>query len=240
MAKKTGQGKGQVTAKERFQGFMVHAFTASGALLGFLALLAALEGRYGVMFAWLAAALVVDAIDGTFARKADVKRTAPEFSGETLDLVVDYVTYVLVPALAMYRAGLLPEAVSLAVTGMILISAALYFADIRMKTGDWYFRGFPAVWNMFAFLAFVFRPDPWMLAAIVVAFCALTFAPIAFVHPMRVARLRLLNLVMLGAVAVLCAGAIWWELDPPLPVKLGLAGTGLYFLLIGILRSRTE
>jgi phosphatidylcholine synthase len=219
---------------------MVHAFTASGALLGFLALLAALEGRYAAMFAWLSAALFVDGIDGTFARKADVKRTAPEFSGEILDLVVDYVTYVLVPALAMYRAGLLPDAVSLAATGLILISAALYFADIRMKTGDWYFRGFPAVWNMFAFLAFVFRPDPWLLAAIVVVFCALTFAPVAFVHPLRVARLRLLNLVLMGAAAVLCAMSIWWQLNPPFPVKLGLAATGLYFLLIGILRPRTE
>lgn len=240
MAKKTGEGKGQVTGTDRFRGFMVHAFTASGALLGFLALLAALEDRYAAMFAWLTVALVVDAVDGTFARRADVKRTAPEFSGEILDLVVDYVTYVLVPALAMYRAGLMPEEVSLAATGMILVSAALYFADVRMKTGDWYFRGFPAVWNMFAFLAFVLRPDPWMLVGIVIAFCALTFAPIAFVHPMRVARLRLLNLVMMGAATVLSAMSIWWHLDPPLPVKLGLAATGLYFLLIGILRPRRE
>lgn len=240
MAKKTGQGKGQVSGADRFRGFMVHAFTASGALLGFLALLAALEGRYAAMFAWLTAALVVDAIDGTFARRVDVKRTAPEFSGDILDLVVDYVTYVLVPALAMYRAGLMPGAVSLGATGLILISAALYFADVRMKTNDWYFRGFPAVWNMFAFLAFVFRPDPWLLTGIVIAFCALTFAPIAFVHPMRVARLRILNLVMMGAVAVLGGLSIWWQLDPPLPVKLGLAATGLYFLLIGILRPRTE
>ena len=246
MAKKTGEGKGQLTGKgpltgtDRLRGFMVHALTASGALIGFLALLAALEGRYAAMFAWLTLALAVDAVDGTFARRADVKRTAPEFSGEILDLVVDYVTYVLVPALAMYRAGLMPDAVSLAATGMILVSAALYFADIRMKTDDWYFRGFPAVWNMFAFLAFVFRPDPWMLAAIVVVFCALTFAPIAFVHPMRVARLRLLNLVMMGAVAALSAVSIWWQLDPPPAVKLGLAATGLYFLLIGILRPRTE
>lgn len=240
MAKKTGEGKGEVPGADRLRGFMVHAFTASGALLGFLALLAALEGGYAVMFAWLTAALVVDAVDGTFARRIDVKRTAPEFSGEILDLVVDYVTYVLVPALAMYRAGLMPDAVSLAVTGMIMVSAALYFADVRMKTDDWYFRGFPAVWNMFAFLAFVFRPEPWMLAAIAVAFCALTFAPIAFVHPMRVARLRVLNLVMMGAAAALGGAAIWWELDPPLPVKLGLAATGLYFLLIGILRPRTK
>lgn len=240
MAKKMGEGKGEVAGRDRLRGFLVHAFTASGALIGFLALLAALEGDYAVMFAWLTAALVVDGVDGTFARKADVKRTAPEFSGDILDLVVDYVTYVLVPALAMYRAGLMPDEVSLAATGMILVSAALYFADVRMKTGDWYFRGFPAAWNMFAFLAFVFHPDPWMLAAIVVVFCALTFAPIAFVHPMRVARLRLLNLGMMGAAAVLSAMSIWWQLAPPAPVKFGLAVTGLYFLLIGIIRPRTE
>src|SRR5262245_1833634 len=113
MAKTGRTAKGPVTPGQRIAGLAVHAFTASGAVLGFLALLAALEDRFAAMFGWLAIALVVDAVDGTFARRAQVARTAPEFSGDTLDLVVDFITYVLVPAYAMYRAGLLPNSVSL-------------------------------------------------------------------------------------------------------------------------------
>ena len=236
MAKMAKGPKGSVTGRQRVAGLAVHAFTAAGAVLGFLALLAAIEDRFTAMFAWLAVALVVDAVDGTFARRAEVTRTAPEFSGETLDLVVDYLTYVLVPAYAMHRAGLMPDDVSLIMTGLILMVSALYFADVRMKTGDWYFRGFPGVWNLFAFLAFVFRPDPWLLAGLVVLFCGLTFAPLLFVHPMRVQRFRALSLAMLVGAGLLCILALWWNLQPPLAVKIGLGATALYFLLIGSLR----
>jgi phosphatidylcholine synthase len=143
---------------------------------------------------------------------------------------------VLVPAYAMHRAGLLPESVSLTATMLILITSALYFADVRMKTGDWYFRGFPAVWNLFAFLAFVYTPPPWPLAALVAVFVVLTFAPVLFVHPMRVQRFRLLSLAMLGASGVFCVLALWWDLEPPFVIKLGLGVTALYFLAIGLVR----
>lgn len=231
-------GKNDIGRAARFAGLSVHALTASGAVLGFLALLAAIEGRYTIMFWWLVLALIVDAVDGSFARRADVSRTAPEVSGEILDLVVDYVTYVLVPALAMYRAGLLPDTFALPGTALILITSAFYFADVRMKTQDWYFRGFPAVWNLFAFLAFVWSPNAWGVFAAVVIFSVLTFSPVAFVHPVRVQRLRMFNLVMLGATGVLCVLALWWQLAPPAPVKIGLAVAALYFLLIGLFRQK--
>src|SRR5262249_40800722 len=152
----------------------------------------------------------------------DVTRTAPEFSGEILDLVVDFITYVLVPAYALYAARLLPEHLALPGVALILVTAALYFADVRMKTEDWYFRGFPAVWNLFAFLVFVSRPDPWIAFAGVVLFSALTFAPFRTVHPMRVRHRRALNLILLAAPAALCVLALWWDLAPPLWLKLGL------------------
>jgi phosphatidylcholine synthase len=228
--------QGTPSGKSHAAGLAVHAFTASGAVLGFLALLAALDGHFATMFAWLALALVVDAVDGSFARRADVKRTAPEFSGEILDLVVDFITYVLVPAYAMYRAGLMPEVAALPATALILVTSALYFADVRMKTDDWYFRGFPGVWNLFAFMAFVLNPGPWVVLALVVLFSALTFAPIAFVHPMRVTQFRALNIAMMIAGGVLCALALWWNLEPPPVIRFAIAAAGAYFLLIGLLR----
>lgn len=234
MAKIARSRKTPIRGKARAAGLGVHAFTASGAVLGFLALLAALNGDFALMFGWLVAALIVDAVDGSFARRADVKRTAPEFSGEVLDLVVDFITYVLVPAYALFAGGVLPEPVALPAVALILVTAALYFADVRMKTEDWYFRGFPAVWNLYAFLVFVLRPDPWIAFAGVVLFSALTFAPFRTVHPMRVAHLRTLTLVLLLATGVLCGLALWWNLAPPLWVKLSLAASALYFLLIGV------
>lgn len=234
MAKIARSRKADIRGKARIAGLGVHAFTASGVVLGFLALLAALDGNFALMFAWLIAALVVDAIDGTFARRADVKRTAPEFSGEILDLVVDFITYVLVPAYALFAAGLLPEKVSLPAVALILVTSALYFADVRMKTEGWYFRGFPAAWNLYAFVVFVLRPDPWIAFAGVVLFSALTFAPIKTVHPMRVAHLRTFNLILLVATAILCVLALWWNLEPPLLVKVGIGASALYFVLIGL------
>jgi phosphatidylcholine synthase len=233
MAKIARSRKADIRGKARLAGLGVHAFTASGAVIGFLALLAALDGQFALMFAWLVAALIVDAVDGTFARRADVKHTAPEFSGEILDLVVDFITYVLVPAYALFAGRLLPEAVALPAVALILVTSALYFADVRMKTEDWYFRGFPAVWNLYAFVVFVLRPDPWIAFAGVVLFSTLTFAPIAFVHPLRVARFRMFNLLLLCATAVLCVLALISDLTPPLWVKIGLAASAFYFLSIG-------
>jgi phosphatidylcholine synthase len=234
MAKNPGSRKTQIRGKARAAALSVHAFTASGAVLGFLALLAALDRNFTLMFGWLVAALVVDTVDGTFARRVDIKRTAPEFSGEVLDLVVDFITYVLVPAYALYAAGVLPGIAALPAVALILVTAALYFADVRMKTDDWYFRGFPAVWNLYAFLVFVLRPDPWIAFAGVVLFSALTFAPFKTIHPMRVAHLRALNLGLLLATGVLCMLALWWNLAPPLWVKIGIGASALYFLLIGL------
>lgn len=226
--------------KGRIAGLAVHAFTATGSVLGLLALLAAIEARFTAMFLWLGLALFVDAIDGAFARRADVKRTAPEISGDILDLVVDYVTYVLVPAYAMLRAGLLPDGFALPAAGVILITSALYFADVRMKTDDWYFRGFPAVWNIFAFLAFVLAPNPWVLFIAVLICAALTFAPLAVVHPMRVTHFRTLTLFVLVLTAVLFALALWWNLAPPPAVRIGLILAGIYFFGVGLLRPKAD
>ncbi|MFC5068750.1 CDP-alcohol phosphatidyltransferase family protein [Flaviflagellibacter deserti] len=229
-----------VPLRLKFAGYSVHALTASGAVLGFLALLAAIDHRFVEMFIWLGIALFVDGIDGTFARRANVKETAIAISGDTLDLVVDYVTYVLVPALAMFQAGLFPLGWGTVAAGAICLTAALYFADVRMKTDDWYFRGFPAVWNLFAFFAFLLKPEPWITFGLVILFSGLTFAPIAFVHPMRVVRLKLLTLLMLGAGTVLAVAALFWNLDPPGPVVLGLLVVGAYFLLFGLFRPKSQ
>jgi phosphatidylcholine synthase len=226
-----------VSRRRRAAALGVHLFTASGAALGLMALLAAAEKDFTSMFAWLAAALLVDGLDGGLARKAEVGRAAPEISGDTLDLVVDYVTYVLVPAYALTVSGLLPSGLAAPAAVVICVSSALYFALTAMKTDDWYFRGFPAVWNIAVFYLFLIRPPGPATFAVVLALAALSFAPVVFVHPFRVRRLRWLTITMLAVWGALAAVAILQDLRPDGFVIAGLVSLGLYFLGLGLSRS---
>ena len=142
--------------------FAVHVFTACGAACALLALIAAVGAKWPQMFLWLGVALIIDGIDGTFARRLRVAEVLPRWSGDVLDLVVDVMNYVFVPAYAIAASGLLPPSVATALGVVIVVTGSLYFADRRMKTTDYYFRGFPALWNVAAFYLFVLKPPPWL------------------------------------------------------------------------------
>jgi phosphatidylcholine synthase len=217
----------------RLRAFGVHILTACGAALGLLAMLAAVRGAWTLMFCWLSAALVVDAIDGALARRFKTAELAPRWSGDVLDLVVDFVTYVFVPAYAIAAGALTPDGLALPLGIAIVMTSALYFADRRMKTEDNAFLGFPAVWNAIAFYLFLLRPNPWIAAALIVTFAVLTFLPIRFIHPFRVARLRILTIIVLGLWTALGLIALARDLAPGPWVTAGLCVTALYFMLAG-------
>ena len=214
--------------------FAVHVFTAAGAALGFAALLAAFERHWTIMFWCLGAALFVDGIDGTLARKYRVADVLPRWSGDVLDLVVDFVTYVFVPAYAIAASGLLPPLLAIPAGLLIVVTGALYFADRDMKTSDNYFRGFPALWNAVAFYLFVLKPAPWLAAGLIVVLAVLTFVPFKFLHPFRVTRLRTLTLAALVVWGVLAAAALLYDLDPGPWIAHSLLMIGLYFVAVGL------
>jgi phosphatidylcholine synthase len=216
--------------------FCVHIFTASGAALALLALVAAVEHDWPLMFGLLGIALIVDGIDGTLARHLRVAERLPRWSGDTLDLVVDFVTYVFVPAYALAASGLPPPLLALPAAIVIVMTGALYFADRRMKTADNYFRGFPALWNTAAFYLFLLRPDPWMAALAIAVLAVATFLPVPFVHPFRVGRLRIVNVALLAAWSVLALIAVLRGMTPGPWISGGLCAIGLYFLGAGLLR----
>jgi phosphatidylcholine synthase len=220
--------------------FAVHVFTACGAACALLALVAAVEAAWVRMFLWLGLALIIDGVDGTLARRMRVAELLPRWSGELLDFVVDYATYVFVPAYAMVASGLLPPSAAPALGLIVTVTGALYFADRRMKTGDGYFRGFPVLWNVAAFYLFVLRPAPWFGAIAIVVLAAATFAPIYFVHPVRASRWRALNLVALLAWALLALVALAQNLDPTVWVGGALAAIAVYFVIVGLLRGGTD
>ena len=210
--------------------FSVHIFTAMGAGVALLAMLEAVREHWANMFGWLGVALIIDAIDGPLARKLDVVRLQPNWSGETLDLVVDFVAYVFVPAYAITASGLLlPVAAPILGIG-IVISSALYFADRRMKASDNHFRGFPALWNAVAFYLFLLRLPPALSTLAVAALIVLTFAPFHVLHPVRVVRLRWLTLWLLASWAVLAIYTVACDFDVGAPVIAGLCAIAVYMV----------
>jgi phosphatidylcholine synthase len=227
-------------AFEQARAFAVHVFTATGAALALGALIYAVRGEWAAMFGCLGAALLIDGVDGTLARRFKVAELLPRWSGDVLDLVVDFTTYVFVPAYAIATGGLLPEPLAVPAGMLIVVSGALYFADREMKTADNYFRGFPALWNAAAFYLFLLRPAGWLTAAIIVALAALSFAPFKFLHPMRVTRLRALNIVALAAWAVLGLIALFRGLAPGPWVVAGLSAIALYFVAVGLIDQMSK
>ncbi|MFZ1679826.1 MAG: phosphatidylcholine/phosphatidylserine synthase [Rhizobiaceae bacterium] len=222
----------KVTAPQA-KAFSVHLLTASGSFLAFLSLVAASEQRWPAMFLWLGLALVVDGIDGPIARKLQVKMLLPTWSGDTLDNIIDYVTYVLIPAFALYQRGFMGEGLSFLSAAIIVISSAIYYADTGMKTKENFFKGFPVVWNMVVFTLFVIQPGEWTSFAVVLVAAALSFVPLQFLHPVRVKRLREVNLPIFVAWCLFGAVAVVQGMDADMWVRIGTAVTGGYLFVIG-------
>ena len=218
----------------RGRAFLVHILTAFGGGLALLALLAAVKEHWAITFGWLGLALIVDSLDGPIARRLAVDRVLPNWSGDTLDLVIDFVTYVFVPAYAIIASGLLIPLATPIIGIAIVVSGALYFADRRMKTDDNHFRGFPALWNATAFYLFLLKPPPVLSSAILALLVALTFVPFNVLHPMRTKRFRKLNIVLVATWGALAIGTIAADFNVPLSIKIGLCAIALYILLADV------
>ncbi|PIT69052.1 phosphatidylcholine synthase [Bartonella tribocorum] len=213
--------------------FSVHLLTASGSFLAFLSLISASQKEWTAMFCWLGLALLVDGIDGPIARKLDVKYVLPTWSGELLDNIIDYVTYVLIPAFALYQSGFMGVGLSFALSAIIVISSAIYYADTGMKTKENFFKGFPVVWNMMVFTLFVVRPEEWITFIIIVLSAIISFLPIYFIHPVRVIRLRKINFPIFLLWCFFGVSAFFYQLEAPYWVKIGISITGIYIYCIG-------
>lgn len=174
----------------------VHAFTASGIVLGFLALLAILEGDRVGVFIWLGLALFVDGIDGTLARHLRVRELTPSFDGTTLDNVIDYFNYVAVPAMMIYWFGFVPPGWEVYATAAIMATSLYTFANTGMKSHDYYFVGFPALWNLVVLYFHVLQTGPWLNLTVIAVCCFLTFVPWKYVHPFRVKDWRRVTIPM--------------------------------------------
>jgi phosphatidylcholine synthase len=222
----------------RLAGLAVHMLTASGAAAGLMALWAAFAQQMSAMFAWLGLALLIDAADGPLARWVRVREVQPDIDGDLLDLVVDYLTYVVVPVAALMTCDLLPPSLAIVLPLAVAVASAVYFADRRMKTPDLWFRGFPAIWNVLVFYLVAFGTGQVVNACIVTVATIAMFAPVVFVHPVRVTRLRPVTSIATILFAVAAAGLVAKDFAPNVALRAVLAGCALYFLALPFIRGR--
>lgn len=212
----------------------VHLLTASGAVWAMLAMLAAVNEHWSVMFGWLVVALFVDGLDGPLARRYDVKTNAPLFDGVLLDLIIDYLTYVFVPAYALFKhPDLLPGWTGWIAIIIITFTSAMYFADTRMKTKDYSFAGFPSCWNMVVLVLFAIKPGFWTTLIVVAVLAVTMFTPIKFVHPTRTQRWKNVTLPIATGWIIFAGWAAFDKFHPDSWAHYGLILTSAYLLLAG-------
>ena len=221
----------------RLKALSVHYFTAIGAILAMLAMLAAVDERWDLMFLWLVVAFFVDGLDGPLARKYDVKKFAPEYDGVLLDLIIDYLTYVFIPAYALFVSGLLNGWSGWVCIIVIAFTSVLYFADTRMKTKDNSFAGFPGCWNMLVLVLFSIQPT-WQIILITVILLAISmFSNLKFIHPVRTVRWRLISLPIAALWTFLGGYAAWYNFNISGEIKILFVLVTTYLLFAGILQQ---
>lgn len=170
--------------------WLVHLYTASGAVIAFFALLLIEQAKFQDAFWLMALAVLIDASDGTFARMVRVKELIPWFDGDRLEDIVDYLNYVLVPSLLLIRADLLPQQDASWLAAAPLAASAYGFCQKEAKTSDHFFLGFPSYWNIVAFYLYVMQTPRWLNAFLILILSVLVFVPIRYLYPSRSPILR--------------------------------------------------
>ena len=221
----------------RLAAFSVHMLTASGAVFAMLSMLAAVEERWGLMFLWLVVAFAVDGLDGPLARKYHVKNNAPQLDGELMDLIIDYLTYVFIPAYALFKSHLLPGWTGWIAIIVITYTSVVYFADTRMKTKDNSFAGFPGCWNMVVLVLFATEPGYWAILVVVVVLAGAMFTNLKFVHPVRTERWRAVTLPVAFAWTAFALWAIVVDFAPGNWATWGLVASSLWLISAGIVQQ---
>lgn len=213
--------------------WLVHAFTATGAVLAYMAVEATIAGDTRRAFLLLVVATLVDAVDGALARLARVTERTPQFNGARLDDIVDYLTFVFVPVFILRHDGLLPAGASgLVVAAAVLLSSAYGFSREDAKTPDHFFTGFPSYWNIVAVYMVALQLPPTANAAILCGFVALVFVPVGYVYPSRTPRWQAATVAAGIVWGLAMAATIWLMPTPPLwLVWTSLAYPVYYFAL---------
>lgn len=233
----------QVSFQARLLGWLIHAFTASGAFVGLLALLAIYQHQPTNALWLMGIAIVIDAVDGFFARAIHIKRAVPSIDGALLDNIVDFFNYTLVPAFFILIVPVVPESLRFVCVMIMTFSSAFQFTQVDAKTIDHFFKGFPSYWNIAVFYLFFWQMDPWVNAGIIFVLGILSFVPIKYIYPSRLdflTRSRLLKIAMLLSTVLwgISTAVLLW-LYPKSNHALVMVSIAYVFLYAGISFYRT-
>lgn len=233
----------QVTIKQRIAGWLVHAFTASGAFVGLLALYSIHQHNYLSALWLMCIAIIIDAVDGMLARMINIKVAVPKIDGALLDNIVDFVNYTIVPSFFLLVAPLLPDDWRYLCIAAIVLSSAYQFTQVDAKTSDHFFKGFPSYWNIAVFYLFFWQMSEWTNLIILFVLALLSFVPIKYVYPSRLDYLAKSNLPRLAMlIATVCWGVatigLLWLYPKSNPV-LVLVSMGYMILYVVISLYRT-
>lgn len=202
------------SASAKLKAWLVHCFTATGIITVFMALVEAGEEDFRAAMLWLLAAQLIDGVDGTLARYYQVEKVLPQISGKSIDFVIDFAGYAIVPAFMIYKAGLMPDTLGLSMVFLILLTSTIYYGKSGMISDNHYFVGFPVMWNMVAFyLIFIFPWPAYGYAVCITALAALQFAPLKIAYPSRTRRWRPATLLFTLLFVVSVTGLLWWYPD---------------------------
>lgn len=218
----------------RIKALSVHLLTATGAVLSMFAMLAAVDSEWSLMFLWLVLALIVDGIDGPLARRYQVEKNFPIYDGVLMDLIVDYLTYVFIPAYALFKSGMLDGWTGWFAIIAITYGSVVYFSDTRMKTKDKSFAGFPACWNMVVLVLFAVQPSQWVALVIVVALTVAMFLNLKFIHPTRTKRWNWVSLPVSLVWVIAAAWSAYTDFNAGPVAHWALIAASLYLSFAGI------
>ncbi len=216
----------------KLAGLAVHILTGLGAVCALFAVESVIAEEWPRVFLWLGIAFLIDGIDGPIARVVGVKESLPRFSGERIDLVIDYITYVFIPALVLLAAGRLPDGIGHGLAAMILLTSLFHFSDVESKSSDLAFVGFPAIWNILAFYVFALDIGPWSASALILVCSVATFFPLHWVHPVRVLTLRPVTLALTALWSVAAAATVFSGFPAAAWAQVVFVAVGLYGLAL--------
>lgn len=217
----------EISRKIALAAWGVHLFTASGAVWGLLAILAIMQHQWQIAFFWMAAAALVDSLDGSLARRLRVQGVLPGFDGALLDNIIDYQTYVVIPALLLYEAGLFPPFWSLVGASIIVLTSAYQFCQNDAKTEDHFFKGFPSYWNVVGFYLLALGLNPWVNLFVITLCALLVFVPVKYIYPSRMPRYKGLTLIL----ALIWSGMVVVTLVEYPVVRMWMVWASLFFIV---------
>lgn len=225
----------QFSIIQKILAWSVHVFTASGLLAGFMAILAVQEHDWRKAMFWMIMTLIIDGIDGTFARLFRVKEVLPNMDGKTMDYVIDFATYAIIPAYMFYEAALVPEVWNLPLTFLILLVSVLYYGKEGMVSEDQYFVGFPVLWNMVLFYyLFVTDYSPMAYVVLTIIFAILHFVPIKFVYPSQNYYFKIPTIINTIIFIITLLLLVFYYPEKPLWLIITAYITATYYAVMGV------